>query len=322
MLKKEVLELTVRKEIIQKEAGERLLVSRQTISKWLCRYRRFGEESLFPLKRGKRRTPPKNKTTEAIEDMVIEYGAKYWQDGVESLSDRIYAEQNIRIHSTTIYRILKRRGVRYFSYWTGTKKRRKKKLYSHTEAGQEIQMDTKYPFGYKIGVVVYTAIDDASRWAFAWVYETANGENTMDFIKRLIQSVPFPMKKIRTDCGTEFVNSKVRNLLESLSIEHRKNTPYCPEENGKIERFHGTLNQKSIQYYWYPSDSLDDLQYKLQLFLHYYNYQKKHRGLGMHTLTPFQKLSLLAFFPHLFSSQNVNLTLQCNKSCKKAIFSV
>ena len=101
-------------------------------------------------------------------------------------------------------------------------------------------------------------------------------------------------------------------------MQHRKNTPYCSEENGKIERFHRTLNQKSIQFYWYPSDSIEDLEYKLQLFLQYYNYQKKHRGLGMNRLTPFQKLNLLAFKSHLFSSQNVNLTLQYNKiSLKK-----
>jgi len=313
MLKKKVLEMSKEKEITQKKAGELLNVSRQTISKWLCRYKRYGEESLVPPQRAKRRSPPANKTPSAIEDIIVFYAEKYWNDGVESLSDRLFAEVNIEIHSTTIYRILKRRKIRYTSLWTGTKKRIKKKLYCHQEAGQEIQMDTKYPFGYKQGKVVYTSIDDASRWVFARVYTTANAANTIDFIKRLQERVPFTIKKIRTDCGTEFVNYKVQNLLYSMKIKHRKNTPYCPEENGKIERFHGTLNTQSIQYYWYPSDPIETLEYKLQTYLKYYNFQKRHRGLGMHKLTPFQKLHILAFQPYLLSSQNVNLTLQCNK---------
>jgi len=39
----------------------------------------------------------------------------------------------------------------------------------------------------------------------------------------------------------------------------------------------------------------------LNLFMHYYNYQKKHRGLGMDGLTPMQRLEQL---------KSVNLTLQ------------
>lgn len=101
-------------------------------------------------------------------------------------------------------------------------------------------------------------------------------------------------------------------ILKRNSIVHRGNTPYYPEENGKIERFHGTLNQRSIQYYWYPSDTLETLEYELQSFLKYYNFKKRYRGLGMHGLTPYKKLSLLAFRLDLFSSQNVNLTLQYN----------
>jgi putative transposase len=313
MLKKENLDLILAKKLTQIKAAENLHVSRQTISKWFSRYNRFGEEGLLPEKRSKRKAPPHNKTPKDIEELIIKHAEKYWNDGVESLSDRLFAEQKIEIDSSTIYRILKRKGVRYSEYWIGTKKRTKKKLYFHQEAGQEIQMDTKYPFGYKVGRVVYTAIDDASRFVFARAYDTANAENSCDFIQNLIKNVPFLIKKIRTDCGTEFVNRKVVETLDTFDITHRKNTPYCPEENGKIERFHGTLNQQSIQYYWYPSDSLDDLQYKLELFLQYYNYKKRHRGLGMNGLTPFQKLNLLAFKSHFFSSQNVNLTLQCNK---------
>jgi transposase InsO family protein len=312
-LKKQMLEECLAKNITQQVAGNRLCVSRQTISKWVSRYKRFGEEGLSPQKRSKRRPPTKNKTSQKIEDIIIEYAERCWNDGVQSLSDRLSAEKEIHINPSTIYRILKRKKIRYFSYWTGTRKRTKKKLYYHKEAGKEMQMDTKYPFGYKAGKVVYTAIDDASRWVFAHVYKTANAENSKDFIKKLISIAPFNIQKIRTDCGTEFVNKKVTDALDSYDIDHRRNTPYCPEENGKIERFHGTLNQKAIQYYWHPSDSLEELEYKLKLFLQYYNYKKRHKGLGMNGLTPMQKLNFLAFS----GLKNVKLTLQCDKIISK-----
>lgn len=163
-------------------------------------------------------------------------------------------------------------------------------------------MDTKYPFGYKQGKVIYTIIDDTTRWVFAWSYETANAMNTVDFLEKVIERSPFTIQKIRTDQGREFIANTVKTFLKQHTIEYRNNTPYCPEENGKIERFHRTLNEKGLRYGFSASESLEAMQYRLNLFLHYYNYQKKHRGLGMDGKTPMERLGELA---------SVNLTLQC-----------
>lgn len=282
-----------------------LNVSRQTIHKHLARYKRFGEGGIRRAQTRKRGGLAHNRTPEAVEQCVIELAQKYIADGVETLSDRLKYEYNISLHSATIYRILKRNNIRYTEYYTTTKKRWKKQLFSHQVPGQELQMDTKYPHGYKEGKVIYTIIDDASRWAFVWSYQTANAENTEDFVKRAISRAPFTIQKIRTDQGTEFTNLKLKQLLKQHNIVHRKNTPYCPEENGKIERFHGTLNQKALRYGFSPNYTIDQMQYRLNLFMHYYNYQKKHRGLGMNGKTPMERLNELA---------SVNLTLQCHKT--------
>lgn len=283
--------------------AKELDVSRQTVHKHLLRYRRFGEDGIRRVQTKKRTGPAHNRTSEEVERCVIQVARKYSADGSETLADWLQYENNITIHPSTIYRILKRNDIRYTNHYSATKKRWKKQLFSHQIAGQEMQMDTKYPFGYKQGKVIYTIIDDASRWAFAWSYTTANADNTVDFVKKVISRVPFQIQKIRTDQGTEFVNRKLEALLCELQISYRKNTPYCPEENGKIERFHGTLNQKAFRYGFPPSQTLDEMQYKLNLFLHYYNYQKKHRGLGMDGKTPIERLEELV---------SVNLSLQCH----------
>ena len=283
--------------------AKELSVSRQTIHKHLLRYRRYGEDGIRRVQTKKRSGSAHNRTSEEVEQCVIQLARDFGADGSEALSDRLQYENNITLHPVTIYRILKRNDVRYTNHYSATKKRWKKQLFSHQIAGQELQMDTKYPFGYKQGKVVYTIIDDATRWAFAWSYSTANGDNTIDFVKKVIARAPFRIQKVRTDQGTEFVNLKLRELLLEMNITYRKNTPYCPEENGKIERFNGTLSQKAFRYGFPPSQTLDQMQYRLNLFLHYYNYQKKHRGLGMNSLTPMEKLSELA---------SVNLSLQCH----------
>ena len=297
------LEKIIKREQTIVSIARELNVSRQTIHKHLHRYKRFGEDGIRQAQAGKRSGPAHNRTPEAIERCVIELAGRYSADGAETLSDRLQYEYNITLHSTTIYRILKRNNIRYTEYYTATKKRWKIRLFSHQIPGQELQMDTKYPFGWKQEKVIYTIIDDATRWAFVWSYGKADADNTVDFVKQVIKRAPFTIQKIRTDQGKEFINLKLKKLLEEHNIVHRRNTPYCPEENGKIERFHGTLNQKAFRYGFPPSQTIDQMQYKLNLFMHYYNYEKKHRGLGMEGKTPMERLIELS---------SVNLTLQCH----------
>jgi transposase InsO family protein len=301
-----LLKETKLKQIINKQktviavAGE-LTVSRQTVHKWLCRYKRFGIEGLITRKKtGCKKAH--NRTNQELEQLVINLSKKYWNDGVETLHDHLLHENNIDLHPTTIYRILKRNDVRYTSQYPYTRKKWKKQLYSHQIPGQELQMDTKYPYGYKQGKVIYTIIDDATRWVFAWSYGRATASNTLDFLEKVSLRAPFPIQKIRTDQGKEFIATQVRKYLQNKHIIHRLNTPYCPEENGKIERFHRTLNEKAIRFSFRPGDSLELMQYKLNLFLHYYNWEKRHRGLGMDGTTPVERLRKLG---------SVNLTLQC-----------
>lgn len=301
LLQEEKLQRIMLKQATVKAVAQELSVSRQTIHKWLARYKRFGTEGLI-IRRKKHHIPAHNKTNSTIEQLVMNLAQEHYYDGVETLHDRLEEAYNLTLHSTTIYRILRRTNTRYTDGYSATKRQWKKQLYAHEIPGTELQMDTVYPFGYKQGKVIYTIIDDATRWVFAWSYSTANQDNTLDFLKKVLARAPFSIQKIRTDQGREFIGNRVKDFLERQAITYRNNTPYCPEENGKIERFHRTLKEKGIRRSFLAEDSLETMQYRLNLFLHYYNYRKKHRGLGMEGRTPMQRLAELG---------SVNLTLQC-----------
>ena len=297
----EKLEMIVKKQQSVSSVALELNVSRQTIHTWLNRYKRFGVDGLLRKKR-KKKYITHNRSSFELEQLVIQLSQTYWNDGVQTLADHLQYENNIILNPSTIYRILKRNNIRYTTNYPHTRKKWKKKLYAHSVPGRELQMDTKYPYGYKQGQVIYTIIDDATRWVFAYRYTTANQSNTLDFLEKVRSKAPFPIQKLRTDQGSEFRGLRVKEYLSLHNIEQRLNTPYCPEENGKIERFHRTLNEKCLRFGFHPNLKHDEFQYKLNLFLHYYNFRRRHRGLGMEGATPFEKLQELS---------SVNLTLQC-----------
>jgi len=99
---------------------------------WKARYERFGIDGLIK-QRKKRTNRPHNKTSEAVEQLVINTTDTYWQDGVEALSDHLQRLYNLTINSTTVYRILKREGISYGEHHPRTTKHWKKQLYVQTK---------------------------------------------------------------------------------------------------------------------------------------------------------------------------------------------
>lgn len=52
-----------------------------------------------------------------------------------------------------------------------------------------------------------------------------------------------PSKSILTDCGSEYKNEVLKEVLKLLNIEHSTSTPYHHETLGVVERSHRTMNE-------------------------------------------------------------------------------
>ena len=308
-MKERMLQKVLEKKMKVGEVAEHFGVSRQSVSKWLSKYRYGGIAELAGKKPGPKSGTTWNRTSPEIEDQVVSLGKKNPFKGPDWIADRL-EELGIKLNQSTVYRILKRRKERYYRDYKH--KRRKKKSYCLDRPGREIQLDCCFPFGYQRDAVIYDAIDDCSRWVFGRVYKDHRAESTIQFLKELIDRAPFTIEVIRTDQGSEFCNQKVEKFLTQRAIIHKKNPPYTPQHNGKIERFHQTLKNDEIRLNWQFTDSIDTLNYKFSLFLYFYNFRRKHTGLAMNKLTPAQKI---AYATIAFSlSSHVNLILQQNKS--------
>ena len=94
--------------------------------------------------------------------------------------------------------------------------------------------------GNKYGLVI---VDDYSRftWVF-FVYDKSQvQEKVKIFVRRAQREFGLPIKKIRSDNGTEFKNTLVEEFLDDEGIKHEFSTPYTPQQNGVVERKNRTL---------------------------------------------------------------------------------
>ena len=86
-------------------------------------------------------------------------------------------------------------------------------------------------------------VDDYSK--YSWVFFLHDKADTYDtfknFITRVGNEFELKVKKVRSDNGSEFRNTRVEELCDEKGIKHEFSTKYTPEQNGLVERKNRTL---------------------------------------------------------------------------------
>jgi transposase InsO family protein len=109
-----------------------------------------------------------------------------------------------------------------------------------------LHMDLFDPTTYKsmgensYGLVV---VDDYSR--YTWVFFLSDKLNVFSIFKGFANTTKnefdFKIKKIRSDNGSEFKNSKIEDYCDEKGVKHEFLTKYTLQQNGVVERKNQTL---------------------------------------------------------------------------------
>jgi transposase InsO family protein len=124
---------------------------------------------------------------------------------------------------------------------------------------------------------VLAILEHASRAAL-WL-EALQNKSSWALIGRLIEAIRRYGKPraIRTDNESIFTSKAFRLALFLLDIRHQRIDLHCPWQNGRVERFFGTLKEKLDRL---AVDSFDALNQALGEFRFFYNHVRPHQSLS------------------------------------------
>jgi putative transposase len=127
---------------------------------------------------------------------------------------------------------------------------------------------------------VLAILEHASRAAL-WL-EALQNKSSWTLILKLIEAIQRYGKPriIRTDNESIFTSKVFRLALFLLGIRHQRIDLHCPWQNGRVERFFGTLKGKLDQLL---VESLPALNAALGEFRFFYNHVRPHQNLGCKT---------------------------------------
>jgi transposase InsO family protein len=159
---------------------------------------------------------------------------------------------------------------------------------------------------------MFVAIDWVTKFTFAELHELATRRTAADFLRRLIDAVPYKIHTVLTDNGTHFttpgnVCSAMADIRDAIAngerfrahafelacakagIDHRLTKPNHPWTNGQVERMKRTIKEATVRRFYY--DSHDRPRAHLADFLNAYNFAKRLKTLN--GLTPHEVIRKL-----------------------------
>lgn len=283
-MKERIIEKVERKQLKTQDGADLLGITRQGLLKLRKQYLKHGIKALTGLKRGpKSWHRPWNRTDEEMEDFIIEFRKNNPMDGSITISWKLADDYGINMPYQTVYHILKRAGLI-------ESKKHSKRVWQEVVVsfpGERIQIDTCFPWGHS-GPCVMEAVDVYSRWAYGQLFDRATMENAAKFVKMFEKRAPFQISCFQPDNGSEF-KSLFQEAVESLGMIFDPIPPYSPNCNGRIERLHRTTKYRL--YYTFPYDlPLEEKNCRTELYFQYYNWKRRHQGVGMCLMTPMMKI--------------------------------
>lgn len=229
------------------ETAIRYKVSRKTVHKWIKRY--DGTTDSLVDRSHKPLNNPKKHTDKEIKLIKKRLKKHKWQDLILAYQELVEKDGYTRSYGgykrvAVQLKTLKHKKV---------KRKRKLKPYKRAEyPGQKIQLDVKFVPSYCVvdgkKYYQYTAVDECTRWTFREMYDEHSTYSSKQFLEKLIEKAPFPIREIQTDNGTEFTNRLIvtkskhltlfEELLKEMCIIYHRIQIATPRHNGKVERQH------------------------------------------------------------------------------------
>jgi putative transposase len=130
-------------------------------------------------------------------------------------------------------------------------------------------------------------LDGCSRFTVHWeIRESMTEADVEQIIQRAREKFPGVTPRIISDNGPQFIARDFKEFIRICGMTHARTSPYYPQSNGKIERWHRILKEECIR----PGTplTLEDERRIVGKFVEYYNTVRLHSAIGY--VTPQAKL--------------------------------
>lgn len=217
---------------------------------------------------------------------IVAYHDLHPLEGYRRLTFMMLDEDVAACSPATVYRVLKAHG------------RLDRRTFSPSKKGtgfvqplkphEHWHMDVSYINIEGTFYYLTSVLDGCSRAILHWELRESMTEQDVEVIlQKAIETYPEESPRIISDNGPQFIARDFKEFIRLVGATHVRTSPYYPQSNGKIERWHGSLKAECIR----PTcpASLEEARRRIQNYVAHYNTMRLHSAIGY--VTPADKLA-------------------------------
>lgn len=223
--------------------------------------------------------------TDSEKQAIIAFHDLFPLEGYRRLTFMMLDSDVVACSPASVYRVLKSAGL--LQRYQAKPSKKGTGFEQPLKAHDHWHVDVSYlnlagTFYYLCGL-----LDGYSRSLVHWeIRETMTEADVQQIIQRARERFPGVTPRIISDNGPQFVAKDFKEFIRVCGMTHVKTSPYYPQSNGKIERFHRTIKGDCIR--TETPLCLEDARRVVARYVEHYNTVRLHSAIGY--ITPQAKL--------------------------------
>jgi putative transposase len=220
---------------------------------------------------------------------ILDFHDAHPLEGYRSLTFMMLDDDVVAVSPASVYRVLKTAG-RLDRRWLKPSKKGTgfvQPLRPHEHWHVDISyINVQGTFYYLTSI-----LDGATRYLVHWELRERMTEQDVEVIvQRALEKYPGERPRIISDNGPQFIARDFKEFIRLVGITHVRTSPYYPQSNGKLERWHGSLKRECIR----PAcpATAEEARRRVSSYVEHYNQVRLHSAIGY--IAPADKLNGLA----------------------------
>ncbi len=258
-----------RAEIPTKQILHWMGVPEGTFYKWRGRYGKANEHNGW--------IPRDHWLEDWEKQAILRFHFDHPLEGYRRLTYMMLDANVVAVSASSVYRVLSKAGL----LDRKNRKPSKKGTGFHQPSGPHRHWHVDVSYLNICGTFYYlmSVLDGYSRYIVHWeIRERMTEQDVETVIQRAREKHPGVKPRIISDNGPQFVAKEFKQYIRICGMTHVRTSPYYPQSNGKLERYHRTIKADCIR----PGTplSLEDARRLVGHFVEHYNDVRLHSALG------------------------------------------
>jgi len=211
------------------------------------------------------------------KEAIIAYHLQNPLEGYRRLTFMMLDQDVVAVSPASVWRVLSQEGL--LSHWNRKPSRHGTGFEQPPQPHQHWHVDVSYINVSGTFYYLCSVLDGYSRYLVHWDLRESMKEADVEMIlERAKEKFPEARPRIISDNGPQFLARDFKEFIRISGMTHVRTSPFYPQSNGKIERWHKSLKGECIR----PLTPLtaEDTRRLIETYVDRYNTVRLHSAIG------------------------------------------